>query len=168
MEDIMNLYTEKRVASPYKWTDANLPLPKEVALSFDGAPQKIVLQVGTEICRMRTNQLNAKGASTLESPFWFPRQTLNTIFDRAARAKVRITTAARSGLAVRSDWNEYFDTLVIFLLLRPGFAWAGPARWQLWKEGGTTILPGGLPQLWIPGLEESEVRFTYFGNQIND
>jgi hypothetical protein len=150
--------------SLYKWTDANLPLPKEFAADFDGAPQRIALQVGTEICRMRSNGLGVEGTNILESPFWFSRQTFNAIVGRATRANARITTAARSGLAVPPRWNKDFDTLVIFLLLKPGFAWAGPTAAQSWQEGGARSLSGGLTQLWIPGLAEDEVRFKFFGS----
>jgi hypothetical protein len=113
---------------------------------------------------MRSNRQGVEGTNILESPWWFSRQTFNTIVGRAARANARITTAARSGLAVPPRWNEDFDTLVIFLLLKPGFAWAGPAAAQTWQKGGTTRLNGGLTQLWIPGLAQHEVRFKFFGS----
>jgi hypothetical protein len=54
--------------------------------------------------------------------------------------------------------------MVVFSLLRRGFAYQGPASPQKLMEDGNTTLAGGLEQMWIPGLQHGEVRYKFFGN----
>ena len=148
----------------FKWTNPQLPLPADVAECFSGKPKLIGLAVWDEIYRLRTNRLEADGTGILESPWWFTSRTFSQIVGRATRANVRITTSARSGLAVPPRFNTDFDTLVVFQILVPGFAYCGQASPQKWMKDGNTLLSGGMEQLWIPGLQKEEVRFKFFGN----
>jgi hypothetical protein len=150
-----------------KWTNSKLHLPTDIARNFRSPAAFVKLAVGTEICRLRTNRPDCAGQNILESPWWFSRSTFNRIVGRATRAHVSITTSGRDGLAVGKNFNEDFDTLVIFMLLRPGFAWCGPAGPQLWTAGGQTLLRGGLEQMWIPGLEDHDVHFKFFGSVVD-
>lgn len=146
-----------------KWTDPDLPLPADVAACFQGLPERIRLREGTEICRMRTNRQEVAGNAIWESPWWFPRQTYNRIVERATRTGLPVKIAARSGLAVPKRFNADFDTLVVMALQRSGFAWAGPAAPQKWSQTFQVRLSGGFEQWWIPGLEQIDLRFKYFG-----
>lgn len=146
-----------------RWTDPNLTLPPDVAGCFQGLPRRIELAAGTEICRMRTNRIGLPGDNIWESPWWFPRATYRRIVERAMQTGSPVRVVARSGLAVPKRFNHEFDNLVIVALLKSGFAWAGPAAPQKWSETFKVQLSGGFEQWWIPGLEQGDLRFRYFG-----
>jgi len=146
-----------------KWTDPNLPLPASVAECFQGLPDRIRLPEGTEIYRLRTNRQEAVGSNIWESPWWFPKNTFNQIVGRASRTGMSVTISARSGLAVPSSFNPDFNNLVIMSVSRSGFAWAGKTAPQKWSETFQVQLSGGLVQWWIPGLEQIDLRYKFFG-----
>jgi len=60
-------------------------------------------------------------------------------------------------------FNPDFDTLVIMTLAKSGFAWAGLAAPQKWSETFQVRTSGGFEQWWIPGLEQGDLRYKYFG-----
>jgi hypothetical protein len=146
-----------------KWTDPNLTLPTKVAECFQGLPERIHVPEGTEIYRLRTNRQDVVGNAIWESPWWFPKNTYNQIVGRGARTGMGVKVSARSGLAVPSRFNPDFDNLVIMSLLRSGFAWAGKAAPQKWSETFQVQLSGGFEQWWLPGLDQIDLRFKYFG-----
>jgi len=146
-----------------RWTDPNLPLPADVAQCFQGLPERIALPVDTEICRLRTNRLGMSGDGIWESAWWFPRATQNKIVSRSVRSGSSVRIVARSALAVPKRFNADFDNLVIVALQKSGFAWAGAAAPQKWSETFKVRLSGGFEQWWIPGLEQGDIRFRYFG-----
>lgn len=146
-----------------KWTDPNLPLPGEVAECFQGIPERIHLEEGAAIYRLRTNRQDVVGNAIWESPWWFPKATFDQIVGRADRTGSSVTVSARSGLAVTREFNPDFDTLVIMTLQRSGWTWAGPAAPQKWSETFQVQLSGGFEQWWIPGLEQIDLRYKYFG-----
>jgi hypothetical protein len=146
-----------------KWTDPYLPLPPEVAECFEGLPSRIEVPQGTEIYRLRTNRQEAAGSNIWESPWWFPETTFKQIASRAARSGMGVTTSARSGLAVPPRFNPDFNNIVIVSLVRSGFAWAGKTASQKWSETFQVRLSGGFEQWWLPGLEQIDLRFKFFG-----
>src|SRR5688572_12235721 len=125
-----------------KWTDPELALTVEATACFRLPVQRISLDVGERIYRLRTNRANKAGASLVKSredrtnpdhgsPWWFRRETFDAIIRRAQQNRGNITAAGRAGLAVPVRFNTDFDTLVIYRLVRRGFAWSGPAADQL-------------------------------------
>lgn len=149
------------------WTDPNLPLPPDIAECFQGVPRRIHLEEDTKIYRMRTNRQGdgVVGSNIWESAWWFPASTYDRIVSRAETSGKSVTVAARSGLAVPRRFNTDYDTLVIMRLQRSGFAWAGPAAPQKWSETVKVRvqLSGGFEQWWIPGLEQIDLKYVYFG-----
>lgn len=148
---------------PATWTDPNLSLPSNIAECFQGLPQRIPLAEGTSIYRLRTNRQDGAGSAIWESPWWFPKNTFDQIVGRAHRYETSVTVAARSGLAVPRRYNADFDTLIIVTLQRSGWAWSGPAAPQKWSEAFQVRLSGEFEQWWIPGLEQIDLRYEYFG-----
>ena len=150
--------------SSEKYTNPNLPLPAEVAACFQGLPERIHLEEGTAIYRLRTNRQNVDGNAIWESQWWFPKATFDQIVGRAQSTGLSVTVSARSGLAVPRRFNPDFDTLVIMTLQKSGWAWAGSAAPQKWSETFQVQLSGGFEQWWIPGLEQIDLRYKFFGS----
>jgi hypothetical protein len=149
--------------STQNWTNEKLTLPSEVAKNFLGAPRLIPLFLGENIYRLRTNREGCLGNNILESPWWFPKETFREIVSRADKTKSPIRKIGRQILQVPKRFNEDFDTLVVFVLLRSGFAYRGQASPQTGVEGNNGRLLQA-DQLWIPGLQPNDVRFKFFGN----
>jgi len=147
-----------------KYTDHNLLLPPEIAECFQDLPERIALLEGSETNRLRTNRQDLTGNAIWERPWCFPKVTLVQIVGRAGRTGKSVTVAARSGLAVTREFNPDFDTLVNMTLQRSGWTWAGPAAPQKWSETFQVQLSGGFEQWLIPGLEQIDLRYKYFGS----
>jgi hypothetical protein len=92
--------------NPAKFTDPNLPLPREVAECFQGVPERKHFVEGAAICRLRTNRQNVIGNTIWGSPGWFPKPTVHQIVGRADQTGKSVTVSARSGLAVTREFNR--------------------------------------------------------------
>ncbi len=157
-----------------RWTDPELALPEDVRSCFALAPRPelIALPVNTVIYRLRTNVSDREfktvmGSAIEESPWWFPKQTYDSIIRAAGKARGNISGAARVGLAVPERFNRDFDSLVSVTLTKAGFAYSGKAAPQSYGKDSEFQLPGGFTQLWIPGLLRRDFRFNFFGSVLD-
>src|SRR5436190_13988365 len=158
------------MASAQTWTDPELRLLASAKSCFAEFPRPglVPLANDTVIYRLKTNVTekelkSVEGTAIEESPWWFPRETYDAIIQKAGKARGNISGCARVGLAVPPRFNRDFDTLVAVTLLRPGFAYRGIASPQSYQKDSDFQLPGGLEQLWIPGLQRKDFRFKFFG-----
>jgi hypothetical protein len=173
----MDAYAGVKYWTPHlrdRWIDPELELSAGARSCFTLAPRPelVPLPVNTIIYWLRTNVTDREfktvsGSAIEESPWWFPKETYDAIIRSATKARGNMSGVARVGLAVPPRFNRDFDTLVSVTLRSSGFAYRGLASPQSYGKDADFYLPGGMVQLWIPGLLARDFRFNFFGS-IND
>lgn len=156
------------LATTSDWTQATLQISAEAFDCFEGTPARRPLTAGTTIYRLRSRRLAhgmpRHGDRTLASPWWFPISTWKALLGDSATDERSIVSTAREGLAVRESWNPDFDMLIAVVLQTSGFGYEGAARAQPRDDPDLPKLPGGLTQIWIPGLQPHQVMLTTYGS----
>jgi hypothetical protein len=123
-------------------------------VAFTRPPRRVLLGAGDQLYRFTSLPTPAFGGNELfKSPWWYPKQTFNSIVRVANRTGTALADTARSRLAVSRNWNPTMESLAIIELTKPVYAWAGPTRPQPVDQGDRSVmLLGNFDQLYVPGL----------------
>jgi len=122
--------------------------------AFARLPQRVTISPGQQLFRFASIVgAGVKGNEVFASPWWIPAATYQEITRIAHRTRQPVIEVARSRLAVTEGWNPNMDWLYVFELLRPVYAWVGPAKPQRLRAGDPSVLLlGHLNQAYVPNL----------------
>jgi hypothetical protein len=135
-------------------------LNPDVLAAFRGSPREVTLGKGTRLYRFVTERVN----NVVESPWWSDAITFNEIVRLATRTDKRLGDAARARLAVTTEWNPEMSSMCIVALTREAQAWKGVTRHQsLSQQDRSVLLIGGIEQLYVPNLKNSDVALLFYG-----